>query len=133
MITPSTEELKTAAEQQYTDEKLEDSNDMRRTLTELEREQNQRDNDVQELARQYTTESLYNQNPFEADENSPLNPLSVKFNARAFAKSMLSLAARDPEKWKQRTAGFSFKDLDVFGFGSATDYQKTVVCILNFT
>jgi hypothetical protein len=129
MMTPSTEELKTAAEQHFANEKHEeDSNGLRRTLDEEEREQNRRDSNVQELARQYTTQSLYNQNPFEADEDSPLNPLSPKFNARAFAKSMLSLAARDPEKWKQRTAGFSFKDLNVFGFGSATDYQKTVVC-----
>lgn len=39
---------------------------------------------------------------------------------------MLNLQARDPEKWKLRTAGFAFKDLNVYGFGSATDYQKSV-------
>jgi hypothetical protein len=39
---------------------------------------------------------------------------------------MLNLQARDPEKWKLRTAGFAFNDLNVYGFGSATDYQKSV-------
>jgi len=83
------------------------------------------------LARRLTVQShlsAYERNPFEADEDSILNPNSPNFQPRAFAKSLLNLQARDPEKWKQRTAGFAFKDLNVYGFGSATDYQKTVVC-----
>jgi hypothetical protein len=71
---------------------------------------------------------VYEKNPFEADEDSVLNPNSPNFQPKAFAKSLLNLQARDPEKWKLRTAGFAFKDLNVYGFGSATDYQKTVVC-----
>jgi ATP-binding cassette, subfamily G (WHITE), member 2, PDR len=126
------EEAKTAAKQPFANEKAEgDLDGLTRTLTQQEREQVKRDSNVHELARQYTsksTHSVYEQNPFEADEESVLNPNSPKFSARAFAKSLLNLQARDPEKWKQRTAGFCFKDLNVFGFGSSTDYQKTVVC-----
>lgn len=102
-----------------------------RKITQQEREDNKRDQNVHELARQYTsksTASAYEKDPFEADEDSVLNPHSSRFSPRAFAKSLLNLTARDPEKWKQRTAGFAFKDLSVFGFGSSTDYQKTVVC-----
>ncbi|TVY38692.1 ZEB2-regulated ABC transporter [Lachnellula occidentalis] len=132
---PSMEEMKTGAEQHYGHEKgVEDGEHaaLSRTATQAQRdldEQDKRDQDVHALARRYTTKSTnsaYEGNPFEADENSPLNPNSPKFSSRAFAKSLLNMCARDPEKWKQRTAGFSFKDLDVYGFGSTTDYQKTV-------
>ncbi|TVY36200.1 ZEB2-regulated ABC transporter [Lachnellula subtilissima] len=132
---PSMEEMKTGAEHQYAHEKMAEGQDqapLSRTATQaqLDRdEQDERDRNVHALARRYTTRSTHSAtegNPFEADENSPLNPNSPKFSSRAFAKSLLNLEARDPEKWKQRTAGFSFKDLDVYGFGSATDYQKTV-------
>ncbi|KAL5345028.1 Multidrug resistance protein [Pseudogymnoascus australis] len=54
----------------------------------------------------------YDKNPFESDEESILNPNSPNFQPRAFTKSVLNLQARDPEKWKQRTAGFAFKDLN---------------------
>jgi ABC-type multidrug transport system ATPase subunit len=98
-------------------------------LSREEKEEHRRDQEVLHLARRYTTQShhsAYNENPFEAKENSVLDPASPNFSPRAFAKSLLNLQARDPEKWKQRTAGFSFKDLNVYGFGSATDYQKSV-------
>ncbi|TVY89849.1 ZEB2-regulated ABC transporter [Lachnellula willkommii] len=129
---PSMEEMKTGAEQHYAHEKSDDHAALSRTSTQAQRdqdEQDQRDRNVHALARRYTsrsTQSAYEKNPFEADENSILNPNSPKFSSRAFAKSLLNLQARDPEKWKQRTAGFSFRELDVYGFGSATDYQKTV-------
>lgn len=102
-----------------------------KALTKEEREQKAQDEELHELARRVTRQShasIYEKNPFESDEESILNPNSPNFQPRAFTKSMLNLQARDPEKWKQRTAGFSFKDLNVYGFGSATDYQKTVVC-----
>jgi ATP-binding cassette subfamily G (WHITE) protein 2 (PDR) len=94
-----------------------------------EAEQQRRDNEVLDLARRFSThsqQSIYQKNPFEAGEDSVLDPRSPRFSPRAFAKSLLNLQARDPEKWKPRTAGFAFKDLNVYGFGSATDYQKSV-------
>lgn len=107
------------------------SNHLRRTITEQEKEDERRHEELQTLARRLTTmshQSSYEKNPFEAEEDSVLNPNSPNFQPRAFATSLLNLQARDPEKWKLRTAGFSFKDLNVYGFGSATDFQNTVVC-----
>lgn len=107
-----------------------DSSSLGRVQTNEEKEEAIRDEEVHKLARRYTEQShqsVYNENPFEAGEDSKLNPASPNFNARAFAKSLLNLQARDPEKWKSRTAGFAFKDLNVYGFGSETDYQKSVV------
>jgi ATP-binding cassette subfamily G (WHITE) protein 2 (PDR) len=98
-------------------------------MTNDEIEEKRRDDEVTQLARKITTQSrhsTYNDNPFEAQKDTILDPASPNFSPRAFAKSLLNLQARDPEKWKQRTAGFAFKDLNVYGFGAETDYQKTV-------
>ncbi|MCJ1478445.1 hypothetical protein MMC13_007125 [Lambiella insularis] len=82
---------------------------------------------VHKLARQLTEKSVSSgHNPFEATDGSKLDPRSPNFSARAWAKSLLSLQSRDPEKYPQRTAGIAFQHLSVHGFGSATDYQKTV-------
>jgi hypothetical protein len=104
---------------------------LERSMSKDEIEEKRRDDEVLKLARKYTTQShhsVYNKNPFEEKEDSILNPASPDFSPRAFAKSLLNLQARDPEKWKQRTTGFAFKNLNVYGFGSPTDYQKSVVC-----
>ncbi|KFY53333.1 hypothetical protein V496_07698 [Pseudogymnoascus sp. VKM F-4515 (FW-2607)] len=103
--------------------------ELEKTLTKQEKEEKAQDEELHALARRITMQSrasVYEANPFDADENSILNPNSPNFQPKAFTKSMLNLQARDPEKWKQRTAGFAFRDLSVYGFGSATDYQKTV-------
>jgi ATP-binding cassette, subfamily G (WHITE), member 2, PDR len=97
--------------------------------TEHDVEETKRDEEVLDLARRLSTmsqQSIYEKNPFSDGKDSALDPQSQNFSPRAFARSLLNLQARDPEKWKQRTAGFAFKDLNVYGFGSATDYQKTV-------
>lgn len=101
------------------------------TLSEVE--EKRRDEEIHQLARKFTTQShqsVYHENPFESPEDSKLNPNSENFSPRAFAKSLLNLQARDPEKWKQRTAGFAYRDLNVYGFGSETDYQKSVGNVL---
>jgi ATP-binding cassette subfamily G (WHITE) protein 2 (PDR) len=106
------------------------SETLERITTQEETEEHHRDEEVTKLARKYTTQShhsVYDKNPFEAKDHPVLDPSSAEFKPRAWAKSLLNLQARDPEKWKQRTAGFAFKDLNVYGFGSATDYQKSVV------
>jgi hypothetical protein len=127
-------------------EKIHSSNDtsetatLHRTKTQEQIDEEKRDEEITHLARRYTSQSYhsaYTKNPFEEREredweNSVLNPASSNFKPRAFAKSLLNLEARDPEKWKQRTAGFAFKDLSVFGFGSGTDYQKDVVSRAQF-
>jgi ATP-binding cassette subfamily G (WHITE) protein 2 (PDR) len=81
---------------------------------------------VHQLARRLTEQSMGDVNPFEAPEGSPLDPKSENFSARAWAKALLNLHSRDPEKYPKRTSGVAFQNLSVHGFGSETDYQKTV-------
>ncbi|MCJ1420821.1 hypothetical protein MMC32_007180 [Xylographa parallela] len=87
----------------------------------------QGDKEIHQLARQMTEQSITSgQNPFEAPKGSKLDPRSENFSSRAWAKSLLQLQSRDPEKYPTRTAGIAFRNLSVHGFGAATDYQKTV-------
>ncbi|KKK14331.1 multidrug resistance protein [Aspergillus ochraceoroseus] len=85
---------------------------------------------VQKLTRQstgLTTESTLD-NPFFLDDpESTLNPNSSNFRVQDWMKMLLAIRSRDPEKYPDRTAGVAFKDLNVHGFGSPTDYQKNVL------
>lgn len=92
-------------------------------------EMERRNSMVQALARQYTSQSHVVRegggNVFliaSQDENSPLNPNGPKFNARAWAKAVVDMVAGGGHQF--RTTGVAFQHLNVFGFGSATDYQK---------
>ncbi|KAK3075150.1 Multidrug resistance protein [Teratosphaeriaceae sp. CCFEE 6253] len=93
-----------------------------------EKERARRDFQVNELAKTLTRGSTWSQvpgNPFEAEEDSVLDPHSPNFRARQWVKSMIKL--RDAEnKLPGRTGGVAFRNLNVHGFGAATDYQKDV-------
>ncbi|KAI1408621.1 ABC-2 type transporter-domain-containing protein [Hypoxylon sp. FL1857] len=99
------------------------------TQVEDDSELERRESIVHELARRYTTQSnatgATGRNPYlDEGEDSPLNPHSPNFNARAWAKAIVNLA--DREGLGFRTAGVCFQNLNVHGFGAATDYQKDV-------
>ncbi|KAJ0141920.1 ABC transporter CDR4, partial [Colletotrichum tanaceti] len=82
---------------------------------------------VQSLARKYSHASATGSvggNPFFAEESSPLNPNSPNFNGRAWARAIVDLVAQNGASF--RTSGVAFQNLNVFGFGQATDYQKDV-------
>jgi len=106
-----------------TDTAAEDDED----AVELER----RHSIVQALARKYTSQSHAvpeGVNPFQIasqDEQSPLNPNGPNFSARAWAKAVVGMVAGEGHQF--RTTGVAFQNLNVHGFGSATDYQKDVV------
>jgi ATP-binding cassette subfamily G (WHITE) protein 2 (PDR) len=88
-----------------------------------------REEEVHQLARRLTSQSHYttaNHNPFHAPANSALDPNGENFNARAWTKAMLNLQLEDENAGPIRTAGVSFRDLNVHGFGADTDYQKSV-------
>lgn len=88
-----------------------------------------REEEVHELARRYTSQSVNSavgQNPFNAEPGSQLDPNGGHFNARAWCKAMLHLQTNDDQAHPPRTTGIAFKNLNVHGFGSATDYQKSV-------
>lgn len=88
----------------------------------------QRTEAVQSLARQYSHASgVHGQNPFDPhsdDPDSPLNPASEKFSARAWAKAIYEMVSHEGASF--RTSGVAFQNLNVYGFGAGTDFQKDV-------
>jgi len=91
-----------------------------------EREERQ----VLQLARTFTCTSVKDAegqyiNPFLGSEDPTLDPNSEKFSAKAWVKTLVSIASRDPERYPERTAGVSYRNLSCHGYGNATDYQKT--------
>jgi ATP-binding cassette, subfamily G (WHITE), member 2, PDR len=89
-------------------------------------EMERRNSIVQALARQYTAQSHASVlgDPFTADENSHLNPNSPHFKASAWAKSVVNMVQDQGASF--RTSGICYQNMNVYGFGEATDYQKTV-------
>ncbi|KAF2276672.1 putative multidrug resistance ABC transporter [Westerdykella ornata] len=88
-----------------------------------------REQEVHALARRYTTQSHYSttgQNVFHAAPGSALDPNGDNFNARAWCKAMLHMQTEDERAHPPRTAGLAFRDLNVHGFGSTTDFQKSM-------
>ncbi|KAK6948809.1 ZEB2-regulated ABC transporter 1 [Daldinia eschscholtzii] len=99
------------------------------TQVEDDSELERRESIVHELARRYTTQSnatgATGNNPYLDDsKDSPTNPHSPNFNARAWAKAIVRMA--DHSGMQFRTSGIAFQNLNVHGFGAATDYQKDV-------
>lgn len=86
------------------------------------------DADIHQLARRVTSRSEADQDghlfPLQAD--SPLDPNSPHFDASKWAKAYYRSRTRAADGTTPHTAGVAFKNLDVFGFGAPTDYQKTV-------
>ncbi|KAK3906089.1 ABC-2 type transporter-domain-containing protein [Staphylotrichum tortipilum] len=85
---------------------------------------------VQALARKYTAQSqgAVDGDIFaiaSTDESSPLNPNGPNFNARVWAKTVVDKVTGEGHQF--RTSGVAFQNLNVHGFGSATDYQKDVM------
>ncbi|CAK7567123.1 MAG: Multidrug resistance protein [Sporothrix epigloea] len=122
-------ENKTTALPAGTGSKEESENDDNEAYVEMQR----RNSAVQALARQYTRQSQASgmiggshHNVFLAanEPNSPLNPASENFNGRAWAKAVVDMVSQDGHQF--RTSGVSFQDLNVYGFGKPTDYQKDV-------
>lgn len=72
------------------------------------------------------------QNPFHGTfpADSPLDPNNDNFNVKAWLSNLIGFARSQPTTCLPRSAGISFERLDVYGFGSPTDYQKNVGNIL---
>ncbi|KAF2434531.1 hypothetical protein EJ08DRAFT_646484 [Tothia fuscella] len=100
----------------------------------IDEEDQRREAEVHALARKLTKQSSFSEigdvNPFEAGEGSRLDPHSEHFNGKAWSKAVLNFHLKDPEAHPLRTASVAFRNLNVFGFGSATDYQKSVGNVL---
>lgn len=59
-----------------------------------------------------------------------LDPNSGQFKPEKWVRTLVGLQSRDPERYPQRVAGLAYKNLNVHGFGSLTDYQKYVSTIV---
>jgi len=86
-------------------------------------EDKRREAEVLDLAQSWHTKS--SEIPFDADGD--LNPHSKNFNAKAWAKAMLDTHLGDPKAHPLRTVGLAFRNLNIYGYGMSTDYQKTVL------
>lgn len=87
------------------------------------------DQEIHQLAKEVTqqnTLSRAGQNPFAAESGSTLDPNGEIFDVRAWCKAMLQIHTDDKQAHPLRTVGVAFNDLNVHGFGSDTDYQKSV-------
>jgi ATP-binding cassette subfamily G (WHITE) protein 2 (PDR) len=95
----------------------------------MEEEDARREEEVHDLARKLTKQSTYSHtetNPVEAGPDSKLNPNSPNFSAKAWAQSLVQLQQSEADRNPMRTAGVAFRNLNAYGFGASTDYQKTV-------
>lgn len=61
------------------------------------------------------------------DPTSPLNPLGSRFNARAWATNIAKVSYDRGQEF--RRVGLCFENVNVFGYGTPTDFQKTVANI----
>ncbi|OHW91199.1 ABC-2 type transporter [Colletotrichum incanum] len=83
--------------------------------------------EVSQLARSLTTQSLAAPGAlFPVAAEGPLDPNSDAFDAREWARAFYNIRIDASEGNPPKTTGIAFKDLNVFGYGSSTDYQKSV-------
>ena len=100
-------------------------------VTKLARKLTKQSSSDLELAKSVTVRSAKTdggdyRNPFLDATDPALDPNSGQFKPEKWVRTLVGLQSRDPERYPQRVAGISFKNLNVHGFGSLTDYQKYV-------
>jgi hypothetical protein len=85
---------------------------------------------IQELALQITQASKASintegvSNPFIGSSDPAIDPQSDSFNFKAWLRNLGRMASHEKDKSPHPNAGVSFRNLNVHGFGSLTDYQK---------
>lgn len=89
-------------------------------------DQANRTDTVLSLARRLTTRSHHSSygSPFEAGEGSYLDPNSPNFSSHRWAKAFYNI--RYSSDVPARVAGVAFRNLNVSGVGSPTDFQSSV-------
>ena len=93
-----------------------------------EESQARADATITDLAKTLTKQSTWTDvedSPFGAEADSALDPHSQNFRPRQWVKSMIKLNESE-NKTPGRTAGIAYRNLNVHGYGAATDYQKDV-------
>jgi ABC-type multidrug transport system ATPase subunit len=85
------------------------------------------DEEIRQLARRLTRQSEQGHAPlFPVDAESRLDPNGPGFDGRAWAKAFYQSRMSAANGTWPRKVGIAFKNLRVYGFGTATDYQSTV-------
>lgn len=82
-----------------------------------------------QLARRLTTRSQGGVAPeslFPLPGDGPLDPNSDQFNAKQWAKAFYRVRKESLEGNPPKTTGVAFRNLNVYGFGTDTDFQKSV-------
>lgn len=87
-----------------------------------------REQEVLNLARKFTTRSTdsHHQPLFGPNAGKKVDPSSPDFSAKSWAKSFYNVRYKADGNSEPRLSGFAFKGLQVYGYGSATDYQMSV-------
>jgi ATP-binding cassette subfamily G (WHITE) protein 2 (PDR) len=87
----------------------------------------QHDCEILDLVQKLTGQSAQHNfgSPFDASEGSCLDPKSDHFRAKDWARAFHNLRYGS-EEVNPRVAGVAFKNLNVWGTGSPTDFQSTV-------
>lgn len=81
---------------------------------------------VLQLARTFTSEShAQHYNPFSAQSGSSLDPQGSQFSGKEWASAFYRFFKRDADA-TLRSSGLAFRNLNVHGYGTAADFQKTV-------
>jgi len=82
---------------------------------------------VQDLVRNFTSQSEQQNlgSPFDALHGGDLDPNSDQFRAKSWARAFYDLRFGGEEALP-RVAGVAFRNLNVWGKGSPTDFQSTV-------
>ncbi|KAF9766025.1 hypothetical protein IL306_001603 [Fusarium sp. DS 682] len=107
------------------------SSDTEREIQPADEPRDLQNSEVKQLARKFSRDShddlrskpLFGSN----DPDSPLNPSGDNFNARAWATNLARAAAEQGQGFRQ--VGLCFQDINVFGYGTPVDFQKTMANI----
>jgi len=85
-----------------------------------------REDAVLQLAKSYTGDSEFHQQfLFNAEKDGSLDPYGPNFNSKSWARAFYNLHLQG-QHGRPPTTSVSFRDLSVHGFGTASDFQKTV-------
>ncbi|KIW94662.1 uncharacterized protein Z519_04639 [Cladophialophora bantiana CBS 173.52] len=69
-------------------------------------------------------------NPFLDLDQPSLDPSSPQFDITLWAKTFFEAISNDPERYPQRSAGLSYRDVNVYGQYEPIDYQSDVVNVV---
>jgi ATP-binding cassette subfamily G (WHITE) protein 2 (PDR) len=92
--------------------------------TDTEKQQNRQVQDLLDVLTSSSSQRDF-ESPFAAADDSRLNPTSDQFRAKDWARAFYNLRYGSQESC-HRVAGVAFKDLNVWGRGTPTDFQSTV-------